>query len=181
MDYNDIEALTKTLDERKIHTIVSAITMIDPIAAQSERNFVAAASKSSSVKRFIASNWGSESPKEEVLRLPFNGYREKSLEALRQTNLEWTQIHNSLFLDYFGLPHIETYLTPIGFAMDIGNHVAALPGDGTNTISLTYTKDLAKFVVASLTLEKWEEAMWCYSDFTTLNEIVRIAEKVVGK
>lgn len=180
VDYNDIDAMAKILDEKKIHTIISTISMITPVAAQSERNFIAAAEKSSSVKRFIASNWGSAAPKEEAFRLPFSGYREQTLEALRQTNLEWTQVYNALFLDYFGMPHLETHLSPIGFAIDIGNRVAALPGDGNNKISLTYMKDLGKFVVASLKLEKWEEEMWCYSDFTTLNDIVKLAEKATG-
>jgi dTDP-4-dehydrorhamnose reductase len=65
VDYNNVEQLTKTLDENNVHTIISTIVMIDPTAAQSELNLVAAAAKSSSTKRFVTSNWGLATPNDE--------------------------------------------------------------------------------------------------------------------
>jgi dTDP-4-dehydrorhamnose reductase len=65
VDYNDIEQLAQTLDANKVHTIISTIVMIDPVAAQSELNLVAAAAKSSCTKRFVASNWGLATPVDE--------------------------------------------------------------------------------------------------------------------
>ena len=78
------------------------------------------------------------------------------------------------------MPHVETYLTPLAFAIDIPNRTAAIPGSGDDTISLTYTKDMGKFVVAALSLDKWDEALHCYSDFTTLNQILQYAEEATG-
>jgi nucleoside-diphosphate-sugar epimerase len=116
------------------------------------------------------------------LRLPFNKFRDQSIAALRKTDLEWTQIHNGFFLDYYGLPHIASYLTPLVFAVDIENKTAAIPGaTGEETVTFTYTKDLAKFVVAALSLSKWDEALHCYSENVTLNQMVRIAEEVTGE
>ena len=115
------------------------------------------------------------------LRIPQNNFREQTLEALRKTDLEWTQFHNALFLDYYGLPHIESYLIPMAFAVDIGNKTAAIPGStGNEIISFTYTKDLAKFVVAALDLPQWDKAFHCYSDNATWNEVVMIAEETTG-
>jgi len=109
-------------------------------------------------------------------------FRERSIEALRKTDLEWTQIHNAYFLDYYGMPYVETYLSPLVFAVDIANKTAAIPGTtGDEVITFTYTKDLAKFVVAALSLLKWDQAMHCYSDNATLREMVQIAEEMTGQ
>lgn len=116
------------------------------------------------------------------LRLPFNIFREQSIEALRKTDLEWTQIHNGFFLDYYGMPHIKTYLTPLVFAVDIANKAAAIPGTtGDEIISFTYTKDLGKFVVAALSLQKWDQALHCYSDNATLTQLIQTAEEITGE
>jgi nucleoside-diphosphate-sugar epimerase len=116
------------------------------------------------------------------LRIPHNSFREQTLEALRGTDLEWTQFHNALFLDYYGLPHIDSYLTPLVFVVDIANKTAAIPGaTGNEIISFTYTKDLAKFVAVALDLPKWDEVFHCYSDNATWNEVIQIAEETTGE
>ena len=116
------------------------------------------------------------------LRLPFNAFREQTLEALRKTDLEWTQVYNGLFLDYYGMPHVESYLTPLSFAVDIANKTAAIPGaTGDETISFTYTKDLGKFVVAALSLPKWDHALHCYIENATLNQVIQTAEEATGE
>lgn len=65
VDYNNVEQLTQTLNENNVHTVISTIMMYDPTAAQSERNLIAAADKSSSTKRFVQSNWGDKTPEDE--------------------------------------------------------------------------------------------------------------------
>jgi hypothetical protein len=65
VDYNDVEQLTETLEANHVHTVISTISMYDATAAQAERNLVAAAAKSSSTKRFVASCWGNAVPSDE--------------------------------------------------------------------------------------------------------------------
>lgn len=65
VDYNDVDQLVKTLEEKNVHTVISTIVMMDPTAAKAEANLVAAAAKSSPTKRFVASNWGAASPDDE--------------------------------------------------------------------------------------------------------------------
>lgn len=114
--------------------------------------------------------------------MPFNVFREQNIEALRKTDLEWTQIHDGLFLDYYGMPYVKTYLNPLVFAIDITNKTAAIPGaTGDQIIAFTYTKDLAKFVVAALDLPKWNQVMHCYSDHSTFKEVIQIAEEMTGE
>ena len=79
------------------------------------------------------------------------------MEELRKSGLEWTVFHNGIFLDYFGGSSLKSYLQPNIFVVDIQNKVAGIPGDGDALVTFTYTFDLARFVVASLDLEKWDE------------------------
>lgn len=116
-----------------------------------------------------------------TLRILPNTLREQSVKALRETDLEWTQVHNGLYLDYFGLPHIESYLSPLVVFVDIAHRAAAIPGTtGDELLTVSYTKDVAKFVVAALSLPKWDEEMHCYSDYVTIRDIVELAEEVTG-
>lgn len=80
------------------------------------------------------------------------------------------------------MPHIETYLSPLVIFVDIAHRTAAVPGTGGDElINLTYTKDLAKFVVASLSLKKWDQVMSVYSDQLSINQIIQLAEEATGK
>ena len=115
------------------------------------------------------------------LQLELNGLREPSIAAVRKTGLEWTQFYVGLFLDYYGMPHIPTYLTPLVVFVDMAHKTAALPGNtGDETVSFTYTQDLARFVVAAMGLKHWEEALHCYSENTSLSRLVQLAEEARG-
>lgn len=100
---------------------------------------------------------------------------------LKRTDLEWTRLHNGYFMDYYGIPHIESNMQPVAFGLDMNYKAAGIPGTGDDKVSFTYTKDVAKFVVAALDLEKWDEALFCYGDVTTWNEFLKLAEEVRGQ
>ncbi|KAM0470208.1 hypothetical protein ACHAPX_010094 [Trichoderma viride] len=181
VDYNDINAVTHILETHNVHTVISTISVITPESGAAERNLIKAASKAAPTKRFIQSDWGVLAPSESNLRLPQHQVRLASMEQLRQTDLEWTRFHVGYFLDYYGMPHIETHLpVPFAFVFDIPNKVAAIPGSGNDVFSLTYTKDVAKFVVKALDLPKWEEETFCYGDRVTWNQVLKLAEDATG-
>ena len=102
------------------------------------------------------------------------------MQEISNTNLESTQFYNGFFLDYYGMPHIKSHLSTVSFVVDMANKTAVIPGTGNEPFSLTYTKDLAKFVVAVLDLPKWEESFCAYSETTTWNSVVKRAEEVTG-
>ena len=105
----------------------------------------------------------------------------KTIERLEKTDLQWTQFRNGYFLDYYGMPYVESNLKPLTFVLDVANKAASIPGTGNEQMTFTYTKDLAKFVVAALDLPRWTYPMVCYSDKTTWNKAVELAERYRGK
>lgn len=59
MDYSDVEALTRALEENNIHTVVSALQMLEAGGSVSrEVELIRAADASKTTKRMISSNWG---------------------------------------------------------------------------------------------------------------------------
>jgi hypothetical protein len=61
VDYNDIDGLTKVLNDNSIDTIISAIQMEGP-GVQAQTNLIAAAGKSSKTTRFIPSEYAGFAP-----------------------------------------------------------------------------------------------------------------------
>ncbi|TVY71786.1 Oxidoreductase BOA1 [Fusarium oxysporum f. sp. cubense] len=176
VDYDDVEATAALLKTRGVHTIISAIVIIDPSSSSSQVNKVRAAALSGTVRRFITSEWSVPHSEDSALYV----FREAAVEALRETNLQWTRIVNGYFLDYYGLPYLKSYLTPFKFAVDIANKAAAIPGTGNDIVYFTYTFHVAKFVVALLGLSDWDETTYCYGDKATWNEILQLAEESRG-
>lgn len=116
------------------------------------------------------------------LRLLQHQVRLASIEQLRNSNLEWTRFYNGYFLDYYGMPYIETHISElITFIFDMVNKAAVIPGTGNDLVSFTYTQDVANFVVKALDLPKWEEEMFCYGDKVTLNQFLGLVEEATGK
>lgn len=107
-------------------------------------------------------------------------FREDAASELRKSGLEWTRISNGYFMDYYGYPHVKTYLKPLSFVIDVKNKAAGIPGSGDDVVAFTYTADVAKFVVASLGLPKWEEITYCYGEKSSYNKILALAEEARG-
>lgn len=113
-------------------------------------------------------------------RSPQYELREAGVAALRQTKLEWTRFVNGYFMDYYGIPHVQTHLNPVCFAVDVTNNAAGIPGTGDEIVAFTYTADVAKFVAAAMSLSRWEEVTYCYGERTTFNQLVMVAEQARG-
>ncbi|KAM5343777.1 hypothetical protein ACJ41O_012314 [Fusarium nematophilum] len=62
----------------------------------------------------------------------------------------------------------------------MANKHAAIPGDGKQNMTFTYTKDVAKFVAAALDLPKWETNTYIIGDKMTWEEFVKLAEEARG-
>lgn len=83
-------------------------------------------------------------------------------------------------MDYWGMPHVKTNLKPFTFGIDMADCQAAIPGDGNSPLSLTYSRDHAKFVVRTLELDEWSEFSVGVGDDLSFNEMLRLAEESRG-
>ncbi|CAD0021147.1 hypothetical protein D6C86_03754 [Aureobasidium pullulans] len=180
VDYDDISAVTAVLEKHEIHTVISTMLVISEPAAKSETNLVKAAAASKFTERFVQSIWGAPAPAEAAAYMPHISLRQGVQDELRKTNLEWTQVHNGYFMDYYGLPHLKSHLAPPPFAIDVDNKAATIPGSGDDKMVFTYTYDVARFVAEVLTLPKWDEITTIVGDRVTLNEFVQLAEEARG-
>jgi uncharacterized protein YbjT (DUF2867 family) len=57
VNYDDIPSLVQVLEQHDIHTIISAISILDDASHQSQLNLIQAAEKSSATKRFVPSEY----------------------------------------------------------------------------------------------------------------------------
>lgn len=98
-------------------------------------------------------------------------------ELMMTTSLEWTRYHNGFYMDYFFSSRTPTYLTPGKYVIDLDTKKAIIPGDGNAQITFTHTTDVAKFVVASLSLPVWPTRQFIIGDQLSSNQFVDKAEK----
>jgi hypothetical protein len=105
---------------------------------------------------------------------------EAQAELKKTKNLEYTVFHNGFFSDYYGMPNIKSYLTPFTLIMDAQNNVAGIPGSGDNPVVFTRSSDVAKFVAASLDLDKWDPVFTIIGDRVTWNDVLKLVEAAKG-
>lgn len=100
---------------------------------------------------------------------------------LKTSSLEYTRVIPGFFMDYWGMPHVQTHLQPLSFGIDISSATAAIPGDGNNVICMTYTYDMATYLVKALDLKEWPEFSVIVGDEVTYNQVLSMAEAFTGK
>lgn len=193
--------MTTELERHNVHTIISAIGLVSDETSQSQLNLIEAAESSSSTKRFVPSEFSFIQTSEYVCLLslslaltknfiakqrllsvdPSIQYWLDAADRLKSSSLKYTRVIPGFFMDYWGMPHAKTNLNPYIFGIDIANGVAAIPGDGNDVICMTYTYDLANYMVKLLELEDWPEFSVFVGDQVTYNEILAIAEDIKSK
>ncbi|KAM6516853.1 hypothetical protein FSOLCH5_007795 [Fusarium solani] len=181
VDYSDATSLTEALERHEIHTVICCLPYEGNALEIGQGNLIKASEASVHTKRFVPSAFGINYPREAVKELPVLKHYFQAIETLRQSSLEWTIFQNGCFLDYWGHPHIKSYLRPSPFGIDIAGKVAAIPGDGDARFTVTYSFDVAKYVVAALDLDEWPETTRIAGDIITWKEFVNLAESTTGK
>ncbi|CAG8928201.1 unnamed protein product [Penicillium salamii] len=180
VNYEDVDSLVSVLERHNIHTVISAFAVEGDSLASSQMNLIKAATKSRATRRFIPSGYAIPYPERALDFLPQLKDYFTSMDVLRESGLEWTVFYNGIFLDYFGTSAMKSYLKPNVFVIDIENKAAAIPGDGNVPVSFIYTFDLARYIVAALDLEKWNEESRVVGDEMTWNQFLVLAEKYRG-
>ncbi|KXH40814.1 hypothetical protein CSIM01_08542 [Colletotrichum simmondsii] len=176
--YSDINQLRSTLETFSISTVIS--TLNSSLGIESELNLIQAASKSVVTRRYVANVWGITYTPEESKVFPAVEGKVLAMQALEGSSLEWTYFLNGFLSDYFVMPLGKSHMTPLVVLVDMFHNTASVPGSGSVPVVLTYSFDIAKFVVKALGLDHWEKEMYVIGDRLTLNEVVALAEKTKG-
>ncbi|KAL0937528.1 nmra-like family protein [Colletotrichum truncatum] len=181
VDYSDIKKLRETLEAHQIHTVISTLSIKDDESGQAQMNLIEASVQCQHTKRFMPSEFGAKYDEEAIRIFPSYIWKFKAVDRLKETDLEYTQFSNSMFMDLWFAPRIKsafTYNMPCW--VDLENDVAAIPGDGNTPMVATHSRDIAPFVAATLGLDVWEKRYYLTGDRFTINEFVAIAEEVKG-
>ena len=103
-----------------------------------------------------------------------------AVELLKKTTLQFTRVIPGFFMDYWGMPVVRTNLQPFTFGIDIASCQAAIPGDGNDVICMTYTYDMAVYIVRLLDEQDWPEFSVIVGSETTYNQLLQLAEEIRG-
>ncbi|KAF4835525.1 Oxidoreductase BOA1 [Colletotrichum tropicale] len=183
VDYANVEATTKALEDNNVHTVISAINMMPPPGqVPQEIELIRAADASKTTKRIISSGWGiphNENQVKELGSVP-NKLKARAFLENETKDLEYAVVHNGFFLDYWAPQAEKSNMTPFTLFIDILNDSAAIPGSGNIPSAFTHTRDVAKFVAAALDLKTWDNDLFIVGDKVTWNEFLKLAEDAKG-
>ncbi|TFK34563.1 NAD-P-binding protein [Crucibulum laeve] len=177
VDYTSIDSLAIAL--QGIHTVISTVPPVDLTPV---RNLLKAAIIAR-VKRFAPSEFAFT--EEANGELDYYNNKKVFWEDVRASGLEYTAFRSGLFMDLFaaGAPvkYEEAPLFLSSVALDIGAEKKEIPGTGEEKITFTSVRNIAEFVSAALLLDKWPEELGMAGETTTLNQVVRDAEEIMGR
>ncbi|KAJ4308298.1 hypothetical protein N0V84_012175 [Fusarium piperis] len=180
VDYNDVDSMQRVLEEHKVHTVISAIMILkEKAASDMQVNLIKAAGKSRTTKRFMPSEYSIDNQPSIVHIAPNVQWFLDAIDALKETDLEYTRLLLGYFIDFYGMPHVKTHLFPFKYALDVEAKEATLSGTGDEPVSMIYSVDFAKLVVAALDLEVWKETYSVIGETTTFNKMLRKAEQLL--
>jgi uncharacterized protein YbjT (DUF2867 family) len=184
VDYDNHGSLVSALEG--CDTVISTIfNRDDEVGAlgTNQLNLLSAA-KEAGVRRFAPSDFGMSMDAVKILQRQKN--KEPILEALKTSGMEYTRFQNGIFMNYFssGSPNQSeglSGLNPMSMLLDMTHGTAKIPGDGNVNVTTTDVRDVGRFVAASLDLEKWEHESGMSGSTFTFNQLLGVAEKVMGK
>ncbi|KAF7558186.1 hypothetical protein G7Z17_g127 [Cylindrodendrum hubeiense] len=181
-DYSSEPEVAELLAKHNIHTVICTFALDFQAASDSQITLIRAADQASSVKRFIPSEFNVDYDLgDDVLPYPDKKFHAVGRRELEKTSLEFSYIYPGMFMDYFGMPNITTHLRELFVVIDPTNGVAYVPGDGNTKLAMSFTKDVAKYTALALELDKWPRVMTTVSSSMTLNEIIALTEKNLGR
>ncbi|CAK7202158.1 hypothetical protein SEUCBS139899_004878 [Sporothrix eucalyptigena] len=182
-DYSSEESLAQLLEQYQIHTVICAMAMDFEDASHAQLRLIRAADAASCVQRFIPSEFNVDYDLcDDILPYPEKRFHTVARRALETTSsLEYTYIYPGMFMDYFGMPHIETHLRPLPLIIEPAAGQAVVPGDGNAMVFMSYTKDVALYTALALQIEKWPRVLTVRSSGITLNRLVELVEENLGR
>ncbi|KAK8091382.1 phosphoserine aminotransferase [Apiospora kogelbergensis] len=182
-DYSSVDRLSELLTELKVEVIICAMTMDSDSVSDAQVQLIRAAERCPCVRRFVPSEFNVEyEAGDDVLPYPMKHFHVAARRELEKTQtLEYAYIYPGMFMDYFGQPRVPSVLRRLCFFVDPAHGQAVLPGDGEAKMSMTFTTDCARYLALALDLETWPRVLSTVTSTVTLNELVRLVEKSLGR
>ncbi|OAA76105.1 NmrA-like protein [Akanthomyces lecanii RCEF 1005] len=180
--YDCVPALTELRTFHGVNVVICAFSMFAQSTSDAQVNLIHAADKAPCTTRFLPSEFNVDYDLPDSL-LPYADkyFHRDARRTLEQdtSTLEFAYVYTGMFMDYFGMPHIETHLRELPLFIDPRGRRATLPGDGMARMSMSYTKDAARYVALALDLKPgtWSRSLTTAASTVSLNELVRTAEK----
>jgi hypothetical protein len=186
VEYQDHASLVKAL--YGAHTVISVLLAADETWYSTQIALLNAA-KDARAKRFAPSEFGvgdRATPHIDALK-----GNQRVWKACEDSGLEWTRYENGIFMNYLGFATKEDVRAEALAGREVESEWcyyvtkqrAEIPvkEDGSfPQISMTSVEDVGKFVAKSLDLEKWEPTSSMVGQTLRMDEVVHIAEKVLG-
>jgi len=183
IDYNDIVSVATFLRQHNVEVIVSALSLFTEEVGKAQMNLIQAAIDSNVVKRFVPSEFAFNYSRPGLL--DFHTAAQMRIDAanlLRSSHLDFTRFVFGWMLDTWNPLRAKTHMPPMTWVLDFDKRRARIPGDGKAPLTLLHSFDIAKFVAALLDEEKrWPETSAFTGDRISFNEMVAMAERIMGK
>jgi hypothetical protein len=142
---------------------------------------IRAAIESTTVRKFIPSEYGIKYTKELLSFHPAAQWWLDAAEALQNSHLQYTRIILGWTLDHYGIPRVPSNMKPFSYAIDFHHRRAAIPGDGTASVAFLHSNDMAKYIAAMLEQNSWPEFSAFAGDRMSWGELLTLAEEVTGR
>lgn len=107
--------------------------------------------------------------------------------ATKTSGIQYTQLTCGMWINTLGTGTLKEEIEALGglrpwtFAINMKAGTADLPGDGSNRLTFTMTRDIGKLVAAAMDLERWEEEMGMVGNTMSYNEVVGTIEKATKR
>jgi hypothetical protein len=181
VNYDDTASTRKLLQEHDIQIVISTLGLFSEGVAQAQINLIQAAIASTTVKKFIPSEYGIKYTEELLSFAPAALWWIDAANALQNSQLQYTRIMLGWTLDHDGMPGVPSNMKPFSYAVDFHHHRASIPGDGTAPVTFLHSNDLAKYIAAMLEQESWPEYSAFAGDRMSWGELLKLAEEVTGR
>ncbi|KAF2010229.1 NAD(P)-binding protein [Aaosphaeria arxii CBS 175.79] len=163
-------------------TLISTVLDYTQAYIDVHMRLIEAAQKVSSVKRFIASEYGGNV--EDFPDQPgfYGRIHGPVREALRgQDQLEWTMVAVGWLMDYI-VPAKNRYMKDIedAFPINLKTKKVEIPGTGNEKLDFTAVRDMARGIAKLVQTPDWEENTYMSGEKMTWNEITALVGEKYG-
>ncbi|KAJ3525473.1 hypothetical protein NM208_g11625 [Fusarium decemcellulare] len=191
VDYSDVSAIAEVLRSNNVQVVISAIGVLFEDTHRAQINLIKGAAEAGTVARFAPSEFGIDYIKARDHGFPYplpglqtytvSQYKIEAVELLKTTKMEYTRFIIGFLMDYYGFPAEPVPVVPLAVVLDVENLKAGIPGTGEETVTLTHSETIGRFVAASLNASEWPEKSWIIGDTVKWNEALKLAEQVRGQ